>query len=228
MTHNRFFFRCGRCLFRFAADVEGHRRPDVRGCPVCAREYIECLGATKGVLSVGVPCNDKCVFAESPDCSCSCAGKNHGSRLLIPVLRGVVDFDTGKFSTLEAARREWEAWRAKVDGAKAKCGAESQARRLLLEALSGCYHSKAWPNRHKLFGNICKGLGIAVSGAAAVMASAPLRAGALPDDSGELFAWGEKWSHISPEFRGHSFVVPDVDLGGGNIVRGVNFSPSAS
>jgi hypothetical protein len=188
-TLNRFFFRCARCLFRFTADAEGYRAPDVRACPVCAREHVECMGATKGVVSLGVKCNDICVFAEGPDCSCSCGGVNHGSRLLIPVLRGVVDFDSGKFATLEAARREWERWRAKVDAAKAKCGPESQARYVLTSALPDVYGSKSWVNRHKRFEQICKGLGIVVGGVA-VMASAPLLAADLSGSSaGDLFAW---------------------------------------
>ncbi len=219
--NNRFFFRCGRCLFKFTADSEGYKRPDVPACPVCAREYVECLGATKGVVSLGVPCNDVCVFAEGPDCSCTCGGKNHGSRLLIPVLRGVVDFQSGRFPTLEAARREWESWQARLREVKGKLGAESQARRDLVESLPGVYHSKAWANRHKLFAGICKRIGVAVSGGAALMAAVPLVAGALPADSGELFAWGDKWAHVSPQFRGHQFVIPAV----AGISAAHSFSP---
>lgn len=206
MNLNRFFFRCPRCLFKFSADVEGFRCPDVRACPVCAREYVECLGATKGVLSLGVPCNDVCGFAEAPTCSCSCGGKNHGSRLLIPVLRGVVDFDTGKFATLEAARREWAAWQAKLSEVKGKLGPESQARRELVESLPGVYQSKAWANRNKLLAGICQRIGIVVSSGAALVAT--VRA---PAPTGDLFSWGEKWAHVSPQFRGHQFTVSAVE-----------------
>lgn len=168
MSLNRFFFRCGRCLFKFTADTEGFRAPSVPACPVCAREYVECMGATKGVLSLGVKCNDVCVFAEGPDCSCACAGANHGSRLLIPVLKGVVDFQTGRFPTLEAARREWEAWQAKVSALKGGLQDGSQARRHILAMLPTVYASKSWRNRHKEVAAMCAEFGLGAPVAAPV------------------------------------------------------------
>jgi hypothetical protein len=39
-----------------------------------------------------------------------------------------------------------------------------------------------------------------------------------------LFAWGEKWAHVSPQFRGHSFVVPTFGLGPPGV-GAVHFSP---
>ncbi len=109
---NRFFFRCGRCFFKFTADVEGYKAPEIGACPVCSNPWVKCLGATKGVLKVGVLCNDKCVFAEGPDCSCSCAGRNHGSRLLVPVIANVVDF-SGRgpsWRRVEEAAAKWAWW----------------------------------------------------------------------------------------------------------------------
>lgn len=168
MTANRFFFRCPRCLFKFTADAEGYKRPHVEACPVCAREYVECLGATKGVLSFGVPCNDVCVFAEAPTCSCSCGGKNHGSRLVVPVVRNVVDFK-GKLPTLEKARVEWEGWRVKVEAAKA-AAVSPPAALVVKRALREAACSVSWVNRGKLLARACEGLGIALSGVALVSA----------------------------------------------------------
>jgi hypothetical protein len=167
---NRFFFRCPRCLFKFTADVDSYKRPDVEACPVCAREYVECLGATKGVVSWATPCNDVCTYAEGPTCSCSCGGKNHGSRLVIPVVRNVVDFKSGRFPTLEKARVEWERWRAKVEAAKG--AAVGPAALVVRDAVREAAYSKSWPNRQKLLARACEGLGVALSGVA--LASAPL------------------------------------------------------
>lgn len=231
MSTNRFFFRCGRCLFKFTADREGHTRPHVEACPVCARQYVECLGATKGVLALGVPCNDVCVFAESPTCSCSCGGKNHGSRLVIPVLRGVVDFNTGKFPTLEKARAQWDRWQRLLTAAKA--GATGDGANLLRYALQDIGGSKAWPNREKMLRKVCEKLGVALPGVVGISSGGRGSSQVEAQNSlspmarpGDLFAWGDKWAHISPQFRGHQFVTPEVrDASGRVLSPAFSFSP---
>lgn len=94
---NRFFYKCSRCLLKVAIDAE--RQPYFDPCPVCDAHYgvIKFLGATKGVLSMQTKCNDVCTFAEGPNCSCSCAGANHGSRIVVPVLGKVLDLDASRF-----------------------------------------------------------------------------------------------------------------------------------
>lgn len=112
---NRFFFRCPSCFLKFTADVEGVRRPSVVECPVCTSRHLKCLGSTKGVVRMDVPCNDKCVFAEGPDCSCSCGGANHGSKLLVPVVSGVVDFSgKGPSWLVETAIKKHRWWTAEM------------------------------------------------------------------------------------------------------------------
>lgn len=154
MSANRFFFRCASCFFRFSADVEGLRAPQVGACVVCGASWVRCLGATKGVLSIGVPCNDVCVFAEGPDCSCSCGGKNHGSRLLVPVVRNVVDFSGRKFPRVDEARIKWEWWQAQLRALETAHPAEVLADRVKTSrynlgtiALASEYQS--WPAREK-------------------------------------------------------------------------------
>lgn len=230
MTNNRFFFRCSQCLFRFAADVEGLRPPVVGACPVCSNQWVKCLGATKGVLSIGVPCNDKCVFAEGPDCSCSCAGRNHGSRLLVPVVRNVIDFKRS-FPRLDEAARVWSQFNTRIgEAVKALGGREGGAAEVarFSRSVRSLFESQSWDHRKRHLAELCARHDLKQSqfSALAPASSSPAaRRDLLPDESGELFAWGEKWAEVSPQFRGHQFGVPSVDLGGGNIVRGVNFSP---
>lgn len=112
---NRFFYRCSSCFLKFAADAAGSVGPRVESCPVCDERYVKCLGSTRGVVSWRVPCDDRCVYAEGPDCSCSCGGKNHGSRLLVPVLSGVVEFSgRGPLWMVDDIRAKWQAWRAEL------------------------------------------------------------------------------------------------------------------
>lgn len=182
---NRFFYRCPKCLFKFTADVDGMRPPTVGDCPVCAWKYIKFLGATRGVLSVGVPCNDKCVFAEGPDCSCSCGGKNHGSKLLIPVVSHVVDFK-GKLPSLERAAAVWADFERREKAARELAGGE--VRRRYLEAVTRIYGSQSWPHRNASFATLCKNL--ALNPPALVSSAVPLAvsiAGAAASQL-ELFA----------------------------------------
>lgn len=231
IMNNRFFFRCSQCLFRFAADVEGLRPPVVGACPVCSNQWVKCLGATKGVLSIGVPCNDKCVFAEGPDCSCSCAGRNHGSRLLVPVIRDVVDFKRS-FPRLDQAARLWSVFNARINEAREVLAAREHTGaadvRAFLRGVQRLLESQSWDHRKRASIDLFIRHGVKRTQFSALSSLAPVSPHApLPvEETGELFAWGEKWAEVSPQFRGHQFVVPDVDLGGGNIVRGVSFSPS--
>lgn len=111
---NRFFYRCGRCLFRFTADVEGRNPPNVEGCPVCNNSRVECLGSTQGRVVLTVPCDAKCVFAIGKTCDCSCGGKNHGSGLLVPVIRGVVDFSGARVPGYQQTAADYRAYLARL------------------------------------------------------------------------------------------------------------------
>lgn len=221
---NRFFFRCPRCLYAFAADAEGHKAPRVESCGCCGASYVKCLGATRGVLSWGVPCNDVCVFASGQDCSCSCGGKNHGSRLLVPVIKNVVDF-SGRLPLLEKARREWSVWSHRIGEAKRVLseGAEvpGDAVRILERFTEGVYESQSWDNRRKRLGELLARLNVKIA-AFSPVSSAPLVAAPLAsEDAGELFAWGGKWAGVSPQFRGHAFTVPAVP----GVAAAFSFSP---
>lgn len=115
---NRYFFKCSRCLLRFTGDVEGRNSPNVEACPVCANLRVECLGSTMGRIVMTVPCNDKCVFAIGNDCSCSCGGKNHGSGLLVPVIRGVVDFAGVRLPGLQETAMNYAAYAQRLQSLK--------------------------------------------------------------------------------------------------------------
>jgi hypothetical protein len=154
-TLNRFFFWCPSCFFKFTADAEGLKAPEVGGCPVCDASWVKCLGATRGVLKWDVPCNDKCVFAEGPDCSCSCGGHNHGSRLLVPVVGNVVEF-SGKLPVLEVARLRWEKWkRTQGELVAVAVPADPKAARAWLSMMSKVrgtsqFSPDTWKGREKL------------------------------------------------------------------------------
>jgi hypothetical protein len=173
MSLNRFFFRCPRCLFKFTADAEGFRAPRVESCGVCQFAHVRCLGATKGVLSYATPCNDVCVFAEGPDCSCSCGGRNHGARLVVPVVRNVVEF-TGRLPTLERARALWNAWDLRV--AAARQFAEGDCLRIYERAVREVMESQSWANRQTQFVRIVSRLGLEGGEAAARVAASRMGA----------------------------------------------------
>lgn len=108
---NRFFYSCPACLFRFAIDQEGRSSPrSIAGCPVCAGE-LRLLGATQGVLSWKTPCDDRCTHAIGRKCTCSCGGKNHGSKIVVPFISGVVDFSRYPSASLSETAAQWERFK---------------------------------------------------------------------------------------------------------------------
>jgi hypothetical protein len=108
---NRYFYQCGTCLLRFTADAEqDYQQPRTGTCPVCANQHIQCLGATKGVLSYKAPCDDRCTNALGPDCSCACGGKLHGSGLLVPTIGNIVDLSYERIKGIAQTRREYEKY----------------------------------------------------------------------------------------------------------------------
>lgn len=249
-AQNRFFFQCRSCFLKFTADAEaGQRAPRVEACPVCDDRRVKCLGSTRGVVKLSVPCNDKCVFAEGPDCSCSCGGKNHGLKLLVPVVSGVVEF-TGKgpLFLVERIKLRWDKWNRDLaatheappafvaEALAVDFRARSEAQRQIVQRWNdwrsklrhGC---QSWQAREKAlaqFRAAFPGAGVvasasAVSGGSSVEVQHSLSPMARP---GDLFAWGDKWAHISPQFRGHQFGIPEVrDASGAVLSEAVNFSP---
>ena len=61
-----------------------------------------------------VPCDAKCVFAIGKTCDCSCGGKNHGSGLLAPVIRGVVDFSGVRVPGYQQTAADYRAYLARL------------------------------------------------------------------------------------------------------------------
>lgn len=60
---------------------EGEIQPSQERCPGCGRKDFVQGGAVKGVYNPRVPCSAKCWDASGFDCSCRCAGANHGRSL---------------------------------------------------------------------------------------------------------------------------------------------------
>lgn len=88
----RYFIRCSDCLAVGAVDVEGSPRPYT---PAVMPGVCPCGGSTEVMGRVQGPrlardvtesvCDDRCTNAKGPHCSCTCGGKNHGSKAVVTV-----------------------------------------------------------------------------------------------------------------------------------------------
>ena len=99
MTH-RVLFRCQSCKHIWALEYEptpkgdDFERPYIRprdgyemkrsprddawgGCPTCGH-HIAKMTPIKGTYSAAHQCGRSCTHAKGGDCTCSCAGANHG------------------------------------------------------------------------------------------------------------------------------------------------------
>jgi hypothetical protein len=87
-TGPRWFVRCVECLTIAAINEP----PDCHTwrCGICNGQ-IESMGKVLRDRLVhahlGSPCDDRCTFARGPQCDCSCGGKNHGSKLVVTIIR---------------------------------------------------------------------------------------------------------------------------------------------
>jgi hypothetical protein len=97
MAHiNKFFYRCDDCL-TVAVTIE--KLPAVyneRGyahyatCDACGGQC-DYMGQVEGNhlvrTALECPCDGRCTGALGPSCDCSCGGENHGSGLLVEVVK---------------------------------------------------------------------------------------------------------------------------------------------
>jgi hypothetical protein len=94
----RYFVRCTTCLAVSAID---EHPASVMQCGLCAGT-LETMGRVERNRLVRdeylCPCDDRCTSARGPLCTCKCSGKNHGSNLLVHVIR-----DAGKVPTVTPA-----------------------------------------------------------------------------------------------------------------------------
>lgn len=108
----RFFYRCPECVSIFAVESEN----EIAGllCSVC-NMTTESMGRVEGTRLVfdgeACPCDARCTSARGPKCDCFCKGENHGTNLLVPVVR-----DAGPVPTVTpidpvAARRRSDEFR---------------------------------------------------------------------------------------------------------------------
>lgn len=117
-TGPRWFVRCTRCL-TIAAITEQPNCHDWQ-CGICQGQ-IESMGKVQRDRLThehyGSPCDERCTFARGPHCDCSCGGKNHGSRLVVTIIRDAGPVPIVPMPNPEKARRiaaEYQDYRARV------------------------------------------------------------------------------------------------------------------
>lgn len=85
----RAYYRCEDCLTIAAAEAVAELNCQ---CGLCGGR-VECMGLVRGERLVKsaleCPCDGRCTSARGPNCDCHCGGKNHGSGLLVRVVRDV-------------------------------------------------------------------------------------------------------------------------------------------
>lgn len=170
---NRFFYKCPRCLFKFATDSSLRWGPSVDACPICQCDRVNCLGATKGILTLATKCNDVCTFASGPNCSCSCAGANHGSRILVPIVGNVVQLDESRFPTARETRREWAAFQSVMDQLKVSGVPSGFHAWEWKDALTRIRQGGDYRIRNTRVAELCKRLGRSVPVASPLVVPAP-------------------------------------------------------
>ena len=106
----RHYYRCVDCLSIAAAEGPAV----LKGlCGLCAGK-IEHMGRVQGVRLVKdsweCPCDGRCTSARGPRCDCPCGGKNHGSNMVVRVVRDagpVPRFDLAWDRVAAATAEEW-------------------------------------------------------------------------------------------------------------------------
>jgi hypothetical protein len=88
------FVRCCDCLSVVAVTAaELPRRVGRDGFPICGAcgGPVELMGQVERARLVSVahlaPCDERCTNARGPSCDCKCGGRNHGSKLVVRVVR---------------------------------------------------------------------------------------------------------------------------------------------
>lgn len=89
---DRHYYRCTDCLSIMAA--EGKRLEETAKCGICGGR-LWWMGQVEGVrlmkTSQACPCDGRCTGATGPKCDCSCGGENHGSGMVVTVVRDAGD-----------------------------------------------------------------------------------------------------------------------------------------
>lgn len=116
----RFFYRCVDCLAVGAAD-EYVRDASCIGCG----GRIESMGRVgkSGRLvteSIECPCDARCTNAKGPKCDCKCNGANHGSGMLVVVVRDAGPLPVLLMPISLASRKRATEWREALTAARAE------------------------------------------------------------------------------------------------------------
>jgi hypothetical protein len=118
---DRWYVRCLHCLS--VAAVTEHPSTADTLCGLCDGP-IEIMGrvAEKRLVrdEYGTPCDDRCTFAKGPDCECHCAGKNHGSRMVVHIIQDAGPVPRVGFPDTWKARAIARDYRAARDAARAE------------------------------------------------------------------------------------------------------------
>jgi len=107
----RHYYRCIDCLTIAAADGPPVYRAD---CSLCGGK-VENMGQVCGLrlteVVMGCPCDGRCTGARGPQCDCKCGGVNHGSGLLVPIVRDLGPVPVLKVPNSRKAAATAEEWR---------------------------------------------------------------------------------------------------------------------
>jgi len=126
MSPTRRFFRCPECLSVWATDTKEDDMP-AAGCPYACgyADAPEDLGRVNAAgrlhhhTGQRPPCDSACVYAQGPNCVCSCLGANHGGGRLA-LIDTFADHGTPRMRFLCAPKSAPQAvarateWRAMV------------------------------------------------------------------------------------------------------------------
>jgi len=123
-TEKRWYYKCGDCFATVCLDSQ----PIQPTCAVCGG-IMRLMGEVRGThdwtrTEKVCVCNEACVDASGPDCSCACGGINHGIGMKGYV---EVDMESGKIvvtppdhTNVEKHRQIAAEYRAARDTAKAR------------------------------------------------------------------------------------------------------------
>ena len=109
----RIYYRCRECCLVVAADGGMFAETEC-ACGGVAFDDIGMVGGSGRLESDAVRsvCDDRCTNAQGPECWCQCGGQNHGSKMVVRIIRDVGQaprievLDDAKIAAAKARRAE--------------------------------------------------------------------------------------------------------------------------
>ena len=128
------YYRCQECLTTFTTEETfeiigwGKHKTCKVQCD-CGAERVDYLGQSSqpGRIAQRVtlcPCDARCTNASGPNCDCQCRGANHGTGLLVTVIRDAGPVPRIKQRSPEVCKAVRAEWRKALDAAEARMQAK--------------------------------------------------------------------------------------------------------